>query len=167
MKPVIFSLGSNIGNKVNHINSALDALHANQAIELEKASAFYKTPPWGIEEQDWFVNICAKGKTSLEAENLLAVIQKIEKELGREKTIRWGPRLIDIDILFFGDRKIEKQHLTIPHKSIVERAFVLIPLKDIAPNINIKNKSLEQLISVLPEEANTIQKMPDITWKLP
>lgn len=164
MVPVVFSIGSNIGDKIANIKTSLDQLNATAGISLDKASHFYKTPPWGVEDQDWFVNICVTGHTALKPNDLLATTQSIEKAMGREKIIRWGPRLIDIDILFYGDEVVDIPDLTIPHKSIAERAFVLVPLQEIANTIPLNGKSITQLIDELPDEAHTITQMADKPW---
>lgn len=164
MVPVVFSIGSNLGEKAANIKTSLNKLNAVDSLTIDKASHFYKTPPWGVEDQDWFVNICAIGHTSLKAEQLLTATQSIEKEIGREKVIRWGPRLIDIDILFYGDEVVDIPNLTIPHKSIAERAFVLVPLQEITSTLTLKGKTLDELISALPKEMKDITRMPDTPW---
>lgn len=164
MVPVVFSIGSNIGDKIANIKMSLDGLNAITGLSIEKTSSFYKTPPWGVENQDWFVNICATGHTSLQPNPLLAVTQSVEKDIGREKTIRWGPRLIDIDILFYGDRIVDIPDLTIPHKSIAERAFVLVPLQEIARDITLNGKTIQELINQLPDTTGTITQMADKHW---
>jgi len=165
MVPVIFSIGSNIGDKIKNIETALDLLHAADGLAIEHASSFYETPPWGIKDQDWFVNICASGQTSLPAPDLLHLTQSVEKQIGREKAIRWGPRLIDIDILFFGDHKIDIPDLTVPHKSISTRAFVLVPLLEIAAHITLYGKKIPELLEGPPPgEAAAIKKMPRTRW---
>lgn len=164
MVPVVFSIGSNIGDKIANIKMSLDGLNAITGLRIEKTSSFYKTPPWGVENQDWFVNICATGHTSLQPNPLLAATQSVEKDIGREKTIRWGPRLIDIDILFYGDRIVDIPDLTIPHKSIAERAFVLVPLQEIASDITLNGKTIQALINQLPDATATITQMAAKRW---
>lgn len=165
MVPVIFSIGSNIGDKIANIKTSLDGLNAIDGLTIDKASLFYKTPPWGVEDQDWFVNICASGHTTLQPNPLLVATQSVEKAIGREKTIRWGPRLIDIDILFYGDHIVDIPDLTIPHKSIAERAFVLVPLQEIASTIILNGKTIEKLIDQLPHQDTPITKMTEKRWK--
>ncbi|MEP3524137.1 MAG: 2-amino-4-hydroxy-6-hydroxymethyldihydropteridine diphosphokinase [Hyphomicrobiales bacterium] len=164
MEPVVFSIGSNIGNKIANIKAALDGLSAIDGLTIDTVSCFYKTPPWGVEDQDWFVNICASGHTSLQPNPLLGATQSVEKAIGREKTIRWGPRLIDIDILFYGDKIVDIPDLTIPHKSITERAFVLVPLQEIAGTMTLNGKTMSELIEQLPDEGASITKMTEKRW---
>lgn len=164
MVPVVFSIGSNIGDKITNIKAALDGLSATDGLSIDTVSSFYKTPPWGVEDQDWFVNICASGHTSMQPNPLLSATQSVEKAIGREKTIRWGPRLIDIDILFYGDEIIDIPDLTIPHKSIAERAFVLVPLQEIAGAMTLNGKTISELIEQLPNETATITKMTEKHW---
>ena len=132
MTTIYLSLGSNIGNRMKNIENALDELEKYN-IKKIKISSFYETEPIGPKQRK-FYNIAGKFKTVLEPLELLAVLKAIEKKLGRKKTFRWGPRIIDIDILFYGNQIIEIKFLTIPHKEIPNRAFVLVPMREIAPN---------------------------------
>ena len=100
-------------------------------------SRIYRTPPWGDLNQGDFANACAIGETSLGAYELLAAVKTIEADMGREPTRRWGPRLIDVDILFLGDHTLDDPELTLPHKELFRRAFVLAPLAEIAPGFLI------------------------------
>ncbi len=97
-------LGSNIGDKPANIRRALALLESRGVVRLSAVSSIYKTPPWGYLEQESFANACALAKTALDPEGLLTAVKMIEADMGREETIRWGPRLIDIDILFYGER---------------------------------------------------------------
>lgn len=135
--PVTFGLGANVGDAQATVRTALDRLHASDGIALEMASPFFATPPWGFEEQDWFVNACAAGTTTLSPHDLLAACKAIEAELGRTETFRWGPRVIDIDILTYGDSEIGDPDLIIPHRELLNRAFVLIPLATIRPDLKV------------------------------
>lgn len=154
--PVGFSIGGNIGDKIATIKKALALLDACDGLSIERISSFYRTEPWGVKDQDWFVNICATGRTSLAPDALLAAAQSVEKALGRKKTVRWGPRLIDVDILFYGTRSIDIPNLTIPHKSIAERAFVLVPLQEIAPDFDLDGTPIADLIARLGGEADEV-----------
>jgi 2-amino-4-hydroxy-6-hydroxymethyldihydropteridine diphosphokinase len=135
-------LGSNIGDKPGNIRRALAELEARGIVELTAVSSIYRTPPWGYVEQEFFANACALGQTRLPPLALLAAIKAIEADLGRQAAIRWGPRLIDIDILFLGDMAFENAELSLPHKSLFERAFVLVPLAEIAPGLEISGISI-------------------------
>lgn len=165
MTPVIFSLGSNQGDKADTIAAALDLLHASEGLRLTEASRYYRTAPWGVTDQDWFVNVCARGYTAFSPQALLTLTQSVEKQLGRVKTDRWGPRVIDIDILFYGDATITEPDLTIPHKSILERAFVLIPLQDVAPCQIVSDLTIDDALAKLPLETNDIVALPIAPWR--
>jgi 2-amino-4-hydroxy-6-hydroxymethyldihydropteridine diphosphokinase len=130
-----FGLGSNIGDKPNNIRKALALLGERNIARLDAVSKIYRTPPWGVLDQGDFANACAVGATSLTPYELLAAVKKIEADMGREPTRRWGPRLIDVDILFLGDRQLDDPELTIPHKELFSRGFVLAPLAEIAPDL--------------------------------
>ena len=137
-QPVGFSLGSNQGDRIAVLLETLDALNASDGLKLSVASSFYETAPWGVEDQASFLNVCAIGEASLSPQALLATTQAIENKMGRVKTIRWGPRLIDIDILYLGDHDFSNDDLTVPHKHMLDRVFVLMPLAEIAPDVVIR-----------------------------
>ena len=128
------SLGSNLGNKQLNLEIACRMLEAED-IRITAASSVYITEPWGNPTQDDFLNQVLEVETTLEAEQLLAVMQNIEKRMGRVRSEHWGPRLIDIDIILFGEQVISSPDLTVPHPYLEQRAFVLIPLLEIAPGI--------------------------------
>ena len=131
---VAFSFGSNVGDKVGLIMRAAALLRAGDGVPDLQLSSLYRTKPWGhVVDQDWFVNACGIGHTGLDPEQLLARCQDIERQLGRQATVRWGPRLIDIDLLFYEDAVRVSSHLTIPHREMMRRAFVLVPLAELAP----------------------------------
>jgi 2-amino-4-hydroxy-6-hydroxymethyldihydropteridine diphosphokinase len=150
MKTIYLSLGSNIGNRKRNLRRALAELEKQDIKEI-KVSSLYETEPVGPEQRN-FYNIAGKFKTSLQPGELLKVLKEIEEKLGREKTFRWGPRVIDIDILFYGKQVIKTKNLIIPHKEIINRAFVLVPMAEISANyihpvykkaIKTLNKSLQ------------------------
>jgi 2-amino-4-hydroxy-6-hydroxymethyldihydropteridine diphosphokinase len=130
-----FGLGSNIGDKPGNIRKALSLLESRGIARLSAVSRIYRTPPWGVVDQGDFANACAIGETSLSPYELLAAVKKIEADMGREPTRRWGPRLIDVDILFLGDHTLDDPELTLPHKELFGRGFVLLPLAEIAPDL--------------------------------
>lgn len=143
------AFGSNIGDKQANIERAVALLDARADLSLMHLSRFFRTPPWGYRDQDWFVNACALFETSLDPRSLLAACKRIEDDLGRAKSVRWGPRLIDIDILTWDAKSHVSDGLTIPHPRMHERAFVLVPLHDIAPDLDIGGKSVRQAISLV------------------
>jgi 2-amino-4-hydroxy-6-hydroxymethyldihydropteridine diphosphokinase len=135
-------LGSNIGDKPENIRRALALLEERGILRLTAVSSIYRTPPWGYEDQEFFANACTLGETRLPPLGLLAAVNTIEKDMGRQPSARWGPRLIDIDILFHGDASFEHSQLNLPHKELFKRAFVLVPLAEIAPSLIISGRSI-------------------------
>jgi 2-amino-4-hydroxy-6-hydroxymethyldihydropteridine diphosphokinase len=133
MAEILLSLGANLGDPVRTLSLALDRLD-QAGVRITARSRLYRTPPWGLVDQPAFVNLCARAETVLAPRRLLEVVHAIEKGLGRERHIPWGPRLVDIDILTYGELSIEEPGLTIPHPAMTARAFVLVPLCDIAPD---------------------------------
>lgn len=145
MTEVGFSLGSNIGDKIGHLTQALDLLFdgaGGGGVAFAACSSFYRTAPWGHEDQDWFVNLCAVGTTALTPDRLLDHCKAVEEQVGREKTFRWGPRIIDVDILYFGTDEVESQDLAIPHKELFNRGFVLVPLAEIRPGLVLSGRGI-------------------------
>ncbi|OGS45765.1 MAG: 2-amino-4-hydroxy-6-hydroxymethyldihydropteridine diphosphokinase [Elusimicrobia bacterium RIFOXYD2_FULL_34_15] len=133
--PIVYvGLGSNRGDKEKNILKAITLLKENGQ-KILKTSSIYKTKPYGYKEQKDFLNAVVKLRTKLNPENFLILCKKIESEIGRKKSFRLGPREIDLDILFFGKRVIKNKKLTIPHKDLHNREFVLRPLREISPNL--------------------------------
>lgn len=126
-------LGSNIGDKKGNCCKALERLKLSG--RCVKMSSFYCTEPVGYREQEPFINAVVELETDLSPDILLATCNSIEEELGRSREIRWGPRSIDLDILLYGEHVVESQELTIPHRSLPVRRFVLVPLSEIAPSV--------------------------------
>lgn len=139
-------------------------MHAHKQVTITKASKYYQTEPWGLKDQDWFVNICALGETTLSPHALLNFIKETEEAVGRKPGIRWGPRVIDIDILFFGHTELEDPNLTLPHKSMKERAFVLYPLAEIAGDFTVGNLTVSLLKEEIMKEKQDITKMKQDAW---
>ena len=130
---VYIALGTNLGDRLANLRAALRSLPT--AVIVTKESHIYETPPWGYEDQPAFLNMVVKAETGLEPESLLTYLKQLEAELGREQNFRWGPRLIDLDILFYDDLVINTPPLVIPHPRLHERAFVLVPLADVAADL--------------------------------
>lgn len=130
-----FGLGSNLGDKPANIREALQLIGARGVARLDAVSRIYRTPPWGVLDQGDFANACALGWTSLSPYELLAAVKTIEADMGRAPSRRWGPRLIDVDILFLGDHTLDDPELTLPHKELFSRAFVLKPLAEIGGDL--------------------------------
>jgi 2-amino-4-hydroxy-6-hydroxymethyldihydropteridine diphosphokinase len=130
---VYLALGSNLGDRRHNLEAAIAALPP--AVRVLERSPLYETAPWGETDQPDFLNMVLKGETRLAPAALLARLKRIETDLGRLPTIRYGPRLIDLDILFYDSLVLSTPELTIPHPRLHERAFVLVPLADLAANL--------------------------------
>ena len=136
LTPVFLSIGTNVGNKIANLGLAIRHLGATEGISIAVLSTFYKTAPQDYTDQDWFVNAAIKIHTVHSPEKLLGVLQAIEKEQDRDgKPFRFGPRKIDLDIIFYGQRVMQTPPLVLPHPRMHERAFVLKPLCDIDKNL--------------------------------
>jgi 2-amino-4-hydroxy-6-hydroxymethyldihydropteridine diphosphokinase len=144
-----FGLGSNIGDKPENISKALKLLEERGVARLTAVSRIYRTPPWGVLDQGDFANACAIGETPLSPYELLAAVKKIEADMGREPTRRWGTRLIDVDILFLGDHTLDDPELTLPHKELFGRGFVLLPLVEIAPDLVLDGVPVAEAVSAV------------------
>ena len=148
MNDLLLHLGSNRGNK--SINLKFAQLLINQSIGLvHKESMLYVTSAWGKEDQEDFYNMAVMVSSALDAEEILSKIQIIEDKLGRVRHEKWGPRVIDIDIIFVGQQIIKKPHLKIPHPELSNRNFVLVPLMDLCPSYMhpILNKTIKEIYS--------------------
>ena len=133
MPTIYLALGSNLGDRFANLQAAMVALPP--AVLVLEQSPVYETPPWGLMDQPAFLNMVLKGRTQLEPLLLLTYLKQVETRLGREPAAHWGPRLIDLDILFYADLVLATPQLTLPHPRLSERAFVLVPLADLAPGL--------------------------------
>lgn len=134
-------LGSNLGSPVRRVGAALNELAALPDTRLHAASRLYRSPPWGLEDQPDFVNAVAALDTRLPPEGLLAELKALESRAGRVRGgARWGPRVLDLDLLLYGDRVSDDPRLILPHPRMHERAFVLLPLLEIAPGVRIPGR---------------------------
>jgi len=151
VETVYLSLGSNLGHREENLKSALQKLKEAGVI-VNRRSSVYETEPQDVIEQPWFLNIAVEAATNYSPLQLLATTQRIEREVGRGKTprVRRGPRVIDIDILLYGDVVMDTPQLTIPHPRLTERRFVLEPLMEIAPEL-MYPVTKEPLKSFLPQ----------------
>ena len=137
MAVVYLGLGSNLGEREHALACACCLLDKHPAIAVQDVSSLYETAPVGLTAQGPFLNAVIAVQTGLQPESLLAVTQATENRLGREPGVKWGPRVIDIDILLYGSLRVQRPFLDIPHRSMGERLFVLVPLRELAPQLNI------------------------------
>lgn len=157
MRPVGFSLGSNQGARAEILHDAMTRLGLEDGVEVTAISPLYETQPWGKTDQPAFVNLCVVGRTRLLPHALLRLCKETERQLGRMPGGRWGPRPIDIDLLFLEDFQVQDHLLTLPHAHLSKRAFVLVPLADIAADVKISGKTVRQLLQELPREAGDVR----------
>ena len=150
---MLFRSGSNLGTPAENCEQAIRLLHIPPEIEVVARSSLYESEPVGEIEQNWFVNATVAIKTSLTPEALLNTIFKIEKVLGRERREKWGPRIIDLDLLVYEDYLIHSTTLTLPHPEMAKRRFVLLPLSEFAGDYMhpVENKTIHTLLKELPE----------------
>jgi 2-amino-4-hydroxy-6-hydroxymethyldihydropteridine diphosphokinase len=145
---VYLSLGTNLGNRAANLKQAISLLPPQMTVKAK--SKVYETPPWGHTDQEQFLNQAVKTTSYLEPEKLLKHIKRLEVAMGRKASFRYGPRLIDIDILFYNDEILKTPALTIPHPHLHERGFVLMPMMDIAPDLvhPVMKKSIREMIGL-------------------
>ena len=146
---VYLSLGGNLGDPAASMATALRLLDADDDTRVIAVSSLYRTPPWGKLDQPDFLNAAAEISTALAPRALLDLCLEAERKLKRVREERWGPRLIDIDILVFGDRIIHETGLEVPHPRMLERAFVLAPLAEIAPELVVGGRSVAERLDAV------------------
>lgn len=157
-------LGGNLGDPVVAFATVLRRLETHQAVSFVRPSSVYRTAPWGKLDQPEFLNMAVLVETGLSARALLDLCLSLEREGGRERRERWGPRTLDIDILTYGGQTIDEPGLQVPHPRIAERAFVLAPLAEIAPGMVIGGRSVADILSAVIDE--TIRRDPAATGRL-
>ena len=152
--------GANLGEPVRQIRQAQDALQKSPGIKFLGASSFYRTQPVGPVEQPPFINAVVALECSVSPRELLALLLEIEQNMGRVRKERWGPRVIDLDLLFYGEEIIKEQGLEVPHPRLHERRFVLVPLAEIASGFvhPVIKKSVSELLAGLPEGDFWVEK---------
>ena len=156
------SIGSNLGDKVGNCRSAIEALSRLEATDVVDKSPFYKTAPVDYLDQDWFVNVAVKVTTGLGPLRLLEQLQEIQRRAGRVKDpIRFGPRIVDLDIIFYDDAIIETTGLVIPHPRMHKRAFVLRPICDIDPQLvhPVIQRRVQDLLNDLEDPSQGIERI--------
>jgi 2-amino-4-hydroxy-6-hydroxymethyldihydropteridine diphosphokinase len=155
---VYLSLGGNLGDPAKSMGAALRLLDADRQVSIAAVSSLYRTPPWGKTDQPDFLNAAAELSTDLSPHGLLDLCLEAERRLKRVREERWGPRLIDIDILTFGDRTVHEAGLDVPHPRMSERAFVLAPLAEIAPEFVLAGQTVAERLAAI--DAAGIEKLP-------
>ena len=151
------SLGANLGDRAAALQAALAQLRLTPGIEVSKVSSFYETPPWGKTDQPPFLNAAAELLTTLSPLALLQACQRIEDQLGRKRLEHWGPRTIDLDLLHIPGCTVNNPALQLPHPYLLQRAFVLVPLAEIAGSAKFQGHTFAEWRDALPD-CNTIQK---------
>jgi 2-amino-4-hydroxy-6-hydroxymethyldihydropteridine diphosphokinase len=155
MAVVYLGLGSNLGDRAQHLQRACATLHQHPAITVQAVSSLYHTAPVGVTDQAWFLNAVTRLQTSLTPTALLSVTQATERRLGRTPAPRWGARVIDIDILLYDDVLLQRPFLTIPHAALHERGFVLVPLCELAPDLQLPSGTrIRDLLTTLPSDGS-------------
>lgn len=158
-------LGGNIGDPVAAMALALRRLDARQDCRVRAVSRLYRTPPWGKTDQADFYNACAAIETTLVPHRLLEVCLEIERDMKRVRSERWGPRTIDIDVLTYDALEIDEQDLTVPHARMTERAFVLMPLADIAADLKVKGRPIVDWLALTPAEGIVVANENRAWWR--
>jgi 2-amino-4-hydroxy-6-hydroxymethyldihydropteridine diphosphokinase len=160
MADVLIALGGNVGDVRATFEKAIANLCGMAQAALLARSSDYATPPWGDEQQPRFINACIEIETTLDPHALLFTLHKVEKKFGRDRAseIRWGPRTLDLDLIAYDDVSIQKPELTLPHPRLFERAFVLVPLAEIAPERIIAGQSITAALSKLSTAG--IERLP-------
>jgi 2-amino-4-hydroxy-6-hydroxymethyldihydropteridine diphosphokinase len=154
MNNIYLSLGSNIGDRAGNISRAVAELGPHR-VRLVKQSSLYETEPVELREQGWFLNGVVQVETELTPQQLMQVLLKIEREMGRERIVPKGPRIIDMDILLFSSSVVKESRLEIPHPRMADRCFVLVPLAEIAPGAvhPVLKKTIQQLLQETPDHS--------------
>lgn len=153
MSEIAIGIGSNKGDRLANIRKAVHCVRERVGAVVRTSDVF-ETPPWGVEEQPRFLNACILAESELSPYDLMSELKEIETLVGRIPRERWGPREIDLDILFYGDLTFADSYLTVPHARLTERAFVLVPLAQIAPDAMHApaGRTISHLLAQLPQE---------------
>jgi len=160
MPRALIALGGNVGDVRATFRAAIPAICDAASATLIARSSDYRTPPWGEQDQPAFINACIEIETEVAARDLLTLLHAVERRFGRNRADerRWGPRTLDLDILAYDGTEIDTPELTLPHPRLFERAFVLVPLAEIAPDWRIRTRTPRQALEALPSD--DIERLP-------
>ena len=167
MRKADLSLGANLGERGETIREALRRLALAEGVQLLQVAPFYETAPWGKTDQPGFINTCAEVGISLSPLEFLHLCQQIERDLGRVRHEHWGARTIDIDMLMMEGATSDTEELRLPHPYLTERAFVLVPLADIAPELAVKGHSVQEWLDRLPKEDKDVTPAAEVAEPFP
>ena len=156
MARVFLGLGSNVGDRLQFLQKAVDELGKTGGVMITKVSRVYETEPVGFVHQNDFLNLAVEAEVDLKPEALLLTVKEVEKKVGRTLSERWGPREVDIDILFYGDHSVQEGDLRIPHPELPKRRFVLVPLQELDRQLlhPLERKTVEQLLLHCPNKSS-------------
>ena len=160
MAEAALGLGSNLGDREAHLSGAVKALESWNGVRVTSVSSLWETPPWGVEEQPHFLNACVLIETTLSPLEVLEACLAIEREHGRERSLRWGPRTLDMDVLYYDDVEMAEPRLILPHPRMLLRSFVLAPLAEIAPDKQIGGVTIQENLALLAIDAGIKQIGP-------
>ena len=167
MRKIYLSLGANLGDRAETIREALRRLAGMAGTKLLQVAPFYETAPWGKTDQPGFINTCAELSTEMEPVAFLHCCQRIEKDLGRVRHEHWGARTIDIDMLVAEGAELDTEELHLPHPYLFERAFVLVPLADIAAELPVRGRAVREWLAMLPRAGQEVSLAAEIAEPFP
>ena len=163
---ILIGLGSNMGEREQNLQQALGMLEADSSIRIEKISSIYETAPFGVMDQDDFLNMVVAVETELSPENLLQKCLGVENAMGRVRSRHWGPRIIDLDLLFYDAVQMQTNNLTLPHPGIGQRAFVLIPMRDVVMDVQLPGGLIidSMLVSLMESGRQEVRLWKKVEW---
>ena len=163
---VYLAFGSNLGDRRQNLIAAMDGLAPQ--VRVEAVSSLYETDPVGPQDQQDYYNAVCRARTSLQPRELLAVVKQVERDVGRTEGPRWGPRVIDIDILLCGDLIVDEPELHVPHREMAKRAFVLVPLAELAADVTHPAEGVTTIRELLASvDASGVRLLADAGWERP